>query len=242
MRFFLLFLFLLQIQPISTDEQLSQEQINSSTDFFRKLSWHIECPADYYMVSISAPYFDHWRSYGVTANHLTLMAGIFQLLACGCLYRRLALLAGVLWIFGYYFDAIDGSYARYHYLCSNFGDLFDHIRDWVCTIVLVGVILWRYQWRLFDSIFWVMTLILLGVFLSAQEQYVTMNRPNVEPSWFLSLLKHLTNHLQWPAETLLHTLRWVGVAHINIAIGIYLALFPQFHKQKEEKKCLSKQE
>lgn len=199
----------------------------------RKLTKEVECPLDYWMVSQSIPFFDSWRSVGLTANHLTLMGGVVQLLACFFLWKRFTLLAALLWIFGYYFDGIDGSYARYHHLCSAYGDILDHSKDWICGGLLVAVLFARYSLHLFDYLFWTITLLLLCVFLGVQEQFVLSFKPDVPASGALSGLARLIDWFHLPPKEALYWLRWFGTANNNVLIALYIATLPLTRKKRE---------
>lgn len=200
----------------------------------RKLSSDVECPLDYLMVSSAIPFFDVWRSFGVTANHLTLIGGVIQTLACFFLWRRYTFLAGVLWLFGYYFDAIDGSYARYHHLCSPYGDLLDHLRDWICAAMMLVVLYFRYSLKLFDYLFLAMTFLLATIYMGAQEQYLISLKPHIQTSEILTVVASLISFFNLQLEETIHWLRWVGAAHMNLAVAIYLAVLPLTRTKMEE--------
>ena len=193
---------------------------------FKKIPAELDCPFDDWMVDISSPFFDTWGQLGITANYLTIIGGIIQLIACFFLAKRYGLLAGFLWLFGYYFDAIDGCYARYHHLASAYGDILDHGKDWLCTIILFIVIIKYYKWRTFDTIFWALLVIMVGLFTGAQEQYIhTMKNSDIslmlKPVFWVFDLLNLD-----PVTQLKTWLRWFGPGNINIAVSIYLALLP----------------
>ena len=201
-------------------------------EFYRKLPQDLECPLVYWMVSQSVPHFDQWRSVGITANHLTFLAGVFQLFACFLLWRRVPILVGVFWFLGVFLDEIDGSYARYHHLCSTYGDLFDHLRDWICAGVLMIVLFLRYRLRWKDYLFLGSSLLLIAIFLGVQEQYVATLKPHIQTSAALGPLANLLRLLALPLKETLHLLRWVGTAHVGLLISLYLASLPILWRRK----------
>lgn len=243
--FFIAFFFLIGSSLFSQDLTPSQPH-----PMHKKLPVEIECPLDTLMIDISLPYFGLWKNYHVTANGLTLMGGAFQLLACLFLYRSrviaisrnsrddlttfeeigpnklYALLAGLLWVFGYYFDAVDGSYARFHGSVSLYGDILDHAKDWICTSLLILVIKKSYPWRLFDTFFCFSTIFMVCLFMGAQEQFMSTFKGS-QVSWMLSPISSAFKLFNISPEfALKHGLRWFGTANINLLVGIYLIILP----------------
>lgn len=192
----------------------------------RKLGKDVECPLDYWMISTAIPSFDFLGKLGVTANHLTLTAAVLQILACIFLWRRSTFLAGFFWIFGYYFDAIDGSYARYHHLCSPYGDMLDHYRDWACAALLFVVLYFRYPLKRFDYLFLGLLILLVSIGFAAQDQYIRHYNNQVPPSEVLSMLGQSINHFNLNTKEALYWLRWIGSANINLVLAVYLAILP----------------
>jgi len=74
---------------------------------------------------------------GFTPNILTTFSFLFGLLSMYYFYIDKRILAAVLFIINYFFDVMDGRFARKYNMTSQFGDYYDHITDWIICIFII---------------------------------------------------------------------------------------------------------
>ena len=102
----------------------------------RKIPKKLDNPIDNILIEIAEfinPYLNNLK---FTPNGITTIS-----LICGCMalwyyYSKLYTLAAICYAFSYFFDCVDGNYARRYNMESEFGDAYDHIKDWSIILVL----------------------------------------------------------------------------------------------------------
>lgn len=93
------------------------------------------------VVDLVCPVF---RSLGATPNMLTAVSGVLGLAAVWAVqHGNLPAFAG-LWMLSYFFDCVDGHYARRYDMVTEAGDWFDHVKDQAVAVLLVVVVHARY--------------------------------------------------------------------------------------------------
>jgi hypothetical protein len=83
--------------------------------------------------------------FDMTANDMTTVSLIFGVIAVIALYQQNASLFVCSYILSYFFDCVDGAYARHYNMVTQFGDWYDHVKD-VIVNVLIGILLVRLVW------------------------------------------------------------------------------------------------
>jgi len=96
----------------------------------RKIPYELDNPIDNFMLSYCGdPLMDRLYKLGVTPNMITTVGNVFRGLSVYFLYSGRKELFLILYVVGYYFDCLDGHFARRYNMCSKFGDFYDHISD-----------------------------------------------------------------------------------------------------------------
>ena len=72
-----------------------------------------------------------------TPNYFTLCSLIITLFGIYNIYHQNYKLGGVLYFIGYFFDCLDGNFARKYKMVTNFGDRLDHY----CDILKFGLLI-----------------------------------------------------------------------------------------------------
>jgi phosphatidylglycerophosphate synthase len=111
----------------------------------RKIDRKYENPIDNIFIDIGEICNPLWKRLNFTPNTLTTLSLLFGLLAVYNLYKRNILLFMIFYIISYFFDCNDGNYAREYNLTTEFGDLYDHIKDVVIFSLLLLIIIYRYH-------------------------------------------------------------------------------------------------
>tara|TARA_Y100000589_G_C27144989_1_gene626393 strand:+ start:942 stop:1565 length:624 start_codon:yes stop_codon:yes gene_type:complete len=88
------------------------------------------------IVDIVKPYF---HKLGFTPNLITIIGFVFGLFSVYLLYTNHFFLFGFFWIASYFFDCLDGNFARTYNQVTDFGDFLDHTADLIKILLLVYI-------------------------------------------------------------------------------------------------------
>ena len=104
----------------------------------RKISPDYENPIDNVLIQISdwvCPAL-YEAPFGVTPNMLTTMSNLFSILGLYFFYNEAGFKYFLCIWMGYFFDCLDGHFARKYDMCTVFGDYYDHISDLIIHAIL----------------------------------------------------------------------------------------------------------
>ena len=113
----------------------------------RKLPAPLENPLDNGLLAVADALNPALRRLGHTPNVITTYSASSQALALWALHRGNVGAFAVLWLLGYFWDVADGNYARAYGMTTRFGDLYDHLTDWLAMGGLAWVVWERYDLR-----------------------------------------------------------------------------------------------
>lgn len=102
-----------------------------------------ENPIDHILIKLSDFLCPTFRKLGFTPNKITTLSLFFGLLSIFCLYKGWIWWFAIFYFISYFFDNMDGHYARKYNMTSKFGDYYDHIKDIVVVIALIVVLILR---------------------------------------------------------------------------------------------------
>lgn len=110
----------------------------------RKLPRKLENPLDDILISIAELLNPYFHNFGATANFITLISSAFAVLTIFALHYDYYAYAALFYFIQYFFDCMDGNYARTYNQVTVFGDYFDHIKD-ILTNVILFIMLYNKQ-------------------------------------------------------------------------------------------------
>jgi|688.fasta_scaffold516828_2 phosphatidylglycerophosphate synthase len=79
----------------------------------------------------------HFKDAGMTPNMITTISLAFGLLTCYLYYKSYYISAGLAYIVSYFFDTMDGYFARIYDMGSVFGSYYDSISDNAVALLLL---------------------------------------------------------------------------------------------------------
>ena len=136
-------------------------------------------PIDNFSVWLSDYMFPLFRYLNFTANTITSLSFILGLLAIDSYQRNDYIKSAVYFMMSYIFDVFDGHYARKYNMVSNFGDMYDHVTDWMTFIPMAWMIYKKYSqlkdWRRYLPYGCIISLILSFFQIGCQEVYHNKN-------------------------------------------------------------------
>lgn len=190
----------------------------------RKIKKCHENPIDNVLIQLSDDLCPTFKKLKFTPNGITTLSLVFGLLAVFCLYKGYIWAFAILYFISYFFDNMDGHFARRYGMTSKFGDYYDHIKDIVIVILLLIVLIMRNRC---SKKIWIISGIILGIAfllmsaqLGCQEKIYKQNDdPNDEsPS-----LSFTTNLCPFNPNEGCKYLRWFGCGtFIIIFIGVII--------------------
>jgi phosphatidylglycerophosphate synthase len=110
-----------------------------------KLSDEHENPVDILFLRLGDCIRPALRSTGHTPNVITTYSFVCGLASVYALYRGRVPAFAVLFLLSYFFDCVDGQYARAYGMTTEWGDWYDHATDVVVLALLAVVVTVRYR-------------------------------------------------------------------------------------------------
>jgi hypothetical protein len=106
----------------------------------RKINRNFENPFDNILLDISKFVSPFFKKFKHTPNAITIYSAITAGMSMYSLYKKYFSSFSFLFIISYFFDNLDGYFARCYNMVTKFGDLFDHGKDtimWISTFVIL---------------------------------------------------------------------------------------------------------
>jgi hypothetical protein len=140
----------------------------------RKLPRNMDNPIDTILIDIAEYLCPFFKRLGFTPNGITTLSLIFGVLAVYYLYKGCVMTFGVLYFISYFFDCMDGHFARKYKMVTKYGDLYDHVKDLLVVILIFSVVMYRnfscsFKNILIASILLSILVILINVHMGCQE-------------------------------------------------------------------------
>ena len=187
----------------------------------RKLPYNLENPIDNLLVDIADIIDPFFFSMGITPNIITTFSLITGILMNYFYWKKNYYTSALMGILSYFFDCMDGNFARKYHMVTEFGDSYDHIKDILVVLALVILFLNNNTSNNF-KIYVCGLLILLFVgamyHLACQERYIQKYKK-------LEISKYLNNFSKDCNQTEMSYTRYVGSG----TFYLFLVLVIIFH-------------
>jgi phosphatidylglycerophosphate synthase len=162
---------------------MTTSETTSDMSNYNKLPRQLDNPIDYAFYDLSDRLSPIFKRMHFTPNQITTLSFIAGLLAV-MLFRQChrSLFywgAGVvcLWI-SYFFDCMDGIYARRYKMATAFGDVYDHAKDVIVVILMIVLLILHYTLSSVERIILVFIvvggIILTECHVGCQQTYHTL--------------------------------------------------------------------
>ena len=142
---------------------------------------HCECdnPFDNILIYISDYMCPFAYKYGFTPNILTTISLLFCVIAGLFILKSYYYLGAFFFLISYYFDCMDGHFARKYNMVTVFGDYYDHIAD-LSKLFLILFILYYNDYKKFYKILppLILFLFLASIHIGCQELYYIKKESN----------------------------------------------------------------
>lgn len=192
----------------------------------RKIDIHMENPLDSLLVDLCEPVSCVFKKFNFTPNMITTIGLMIGLLSIYFIIKRKYVIGVVLFILCYFFDCLDGYYARKYNMVTRVGDYYDHFRDlFICISILVLLFI-RYKELKMESFFVICICVFMVFFcthMGCQEHKSTFPEHNE----CLDILKRLC-----PSEDAIHYTRFVGCGTFICIVSFFIVLLAIEQRQK----------
>jgi phosphatidylglycerophosphate synthase len=101
---------------------------------------------------------------GATPNAITFVSLIFGVLAIYCLWKGYIIGFALAYLLSHFADCADGHFARKYGMTSKFGDYFDHGKDAIVFLGVLGVFIYKFHGCL-SWCQWILIALILGIAL-----------------------------------------------------------------------------
>lgn len=185
-----------------------------------KLPDELDDPIDNLFKPICEAVSPPLKSCGHTPNLITTYSLITGVAACYALYKGHFVWFAVLFMISYFFDCLDGYFARKYQMTSKFGDTYDHAKDFLVGILLVVVVWYKYR----SAITWfVVALVGIILFLDAlnigcQQKWKREQGKANDHEASLETCERLC-----PDSSYLRLTRFMGTGVFNVAVVALVA-------------------
>jgi phosphatidylglycerophosphate synthase len=95
------------------------------------------------MIQLSESTSIFYKRINITLNHLTTFSLIFGIFSAVFLLKGHTYIASLCFLISYYFDCVDGYFARKYKMVSKFGDYYDHISDVTKMLLIFLVMMYK---------------------------------------------------------------------------------------------------
>ena len=109
----------------------------------RKIPPEYENCIDHQLISFADTLCPLFKKLNFTANGITTLSLIFGLLSIYYLYKDQIYVFGILYFISYFFDCMDGHFARKYDQVTKFGDYYDHFKDILIFLLIVGTLYYK---------------------------------------------------------------------------------------------------
>jgi len=150
----------------------------------RKIDAKYDNPIDNVLIDISNLLSPMFRSAKFSANGITTLSLVFGILSIVFLVQGNLVGFGVMYFISYFFDCMDGFYARKYNMVSSYGDLYDHVKD---VAIFAGILIVLYirnrncSWKIVIlpiSLFFLFSLLMI-VHIGCQEKICQNEKNNI---------------------------------------------------------------
>lgn len=190
----------------------------------RKIPSHLENPFDDILLETADYSVDKLYNAGFTPNGVTTLSLIFGLLSIYFLCIESYMMSSIMYLISYYFDCLDGHLARKYNMISEFGDYYDHIKDYFVGILIL-IILFKQYYKIDNNskyLIWILPVIMLTSCVQMGCQEIHNNNDVPVLKIFKKICK-ATNKEE--AEKILKISKYFGCGTLTLVIcGLILLL------------------
>ena len=159
----------------------------------RKLPEKYENPIDNILINIAEKLNPIFYKLGFNPNGITTLSLITGLLFNYYYYIGNYKVSALMMSLSYFFDCMDGNFARTYNMQTKFGDYYDHIKDIIVMLIFSSILLFYKDIPINYKFFYIVMVVILTfgmiIHVNCTEKYVKDKKKNIQESGFLSNFK-----------------------------------------------------
>ena len=162
----------------------------------RKIDRSIENPLDNILLDLSEKVSPFFKKTGHTPNLITLYSAITATISMYALYNKFFYIFSANWLVAYFFDNLDGFFARKYKMVTKLGDTLDHTKDTIMWVITVIILITKYQ----IPKHFILGFILIGIFCAKHiscQQVLYKNNDIKESISILCSLCKTPKDIRW---------------------------------------------
>lgn len=131
------------------------------------------------------------------------------------------MLSAIFYIISYFFDCLDGYYARKYDMTSKFGDFYDHISD-LSKVILLFIAMYHINKNKASKVIIISLIfsILLGIHLGCQEKFAIFTKNNMYLASFKKFCpcdnKNIMKYTKWFGCGTLVLIHVIGILYYYV--------------------------
>jgi phosphatidylglycerophosphate synthase len=188
----------------------------------RKIPPNLENPIDNVLIWLAEPLSILFKKLNFSPNGITTLSLIFGVISVVSLHKGFVETAIITMGLSYFMDCIDGYYARKYKMVTEFGDLYDHVKDVLVFIAYIFVLFRRNKYKL-TNFQWLITIGVLIFFLfmsvlyfACQERYYDSDKNTKTLAWMCRFVKDKEKAKKW-----LSILRYFGIGTFILVVLVF---------------------
>lgn len=167
----------------------------------KKIPNEIDNPIDNVLIEFADWLCPYFYSLGYTPNMITTYSLITGLISCYFLYHKNLILFALFYFVSYFFDCLDGHYARKYDMSTTIGDMYDHFKDWTVFLIIlyVSYINSKHNMNIRVFSFILIIVLMMCIHMSCQEVNCDDKFKNANNSFILSFNSLCSNkdNIKW---------------------------------------------
>ncbi len=170
----------------------------------RKIDEKYENIIDNLLIKLSDFLCPYFKCLNFTPNYITTLSLIFGLISIYYFIKQKFKYAAICFFISYFFDVMDGHYARKYNQVTKYGDIYDHVKDIVIYVTLLILFIYNNNYSnsilIILLIIWILLLLCSAIHLGLQEKIY-----DKDESQTLSFLKNIINNNENDKELICKT-------------------------------------
>lgn len=137
----------------------------------KKIPNEMDNPIDNILIEIADKLCPYFYKMNYTPNMITTYSLLLGLISCYFLNLKKIVLFSVFYFISYFFDCLDGHYARKYGMTTNIGDMYDHFKDFFIFFLVfyISYLNSRHNINIYIILIIFILLLLMSTHMSCQE-------------------------------------------------------------------------
>ena len=187
----------------------------------RKIPRKVDNFFDNILIDIVEKINPYFKKANFTPNMITTLSLIFGIIMNAAYNKNFYNLSAFSLLLSYFFDCMDGNYARQYDMQTKFGDYYDHIKDWLVIILFLFLFIKKkisLKFKISGLLLIIMILLGTYVHVGCTEKYIKSKKNNVISSDSLGKI------IYCPDIKYLELSKYFGCGTFNLALILIIVL------------------